>query len=363
MHLINHRLSLAKGAAFAFAALTIVGCGSDPATDESSIVAEDEHTTTTAADGSETEATSAVATSTLAGVEAAQWSDNVSIEVGEDSFRFVSDGLPGHEIPDQFLVPTTGSFSPPVTEDEVNAVDSSVAVTETSLDVTIPLNPIYSETATDTNLGIIGVTISGAQLFNDYEDTDRSFVAVDDNFSIDGVFFVDSCNDHPLALQADGTGSGNYHYHGVPYCITDAIDQEGEHSSILGFLVDGFPFYGPQDADGATISSDDLDECSGHAGPTPEFPDGIYHYHLTEDRSPYTVDCYHGVVEASTSGTDGAPAGGGAPDFSDAAATLGVDETELLAALDQPPFDLDAAAAELGISAADLEAALPPPPG
>ena len=28
-------------------------------------------------------------------------------------------------------------------------------------------------------------------------------------------------------------------------------------------------------------NSGDLDECNGIIGPTPEFPEGIYHYHMT----------------------------------------------------------------------------------
>ena len=273
----------------------------DSTVDTDTTVSNSSDTDTSDTDTSDTDTsdTDSSDTDTTAGVESAQWGDNVSITIGDGEFRFESDGIPNHELPDQFLVPQEGSFSPPVGEDEVTAVDTSVAVVATTVDQTITLNPIYSDATTDTNLGIIGVTISGAQLFNDYEDPDRSFVAVDDNFSIDGIFFVDSCNGHPLALAADGTGQGTYHYHGIPYCITDSIDADGEHSSILGFLLDGFPFYGPQDEGGATITSDDLDECSGHVGPTPEFPDGIYHYHLTADRSPYTVDCYHGEVEVS----------------------------------------------------------------
>lgn len=306
---------------------------------------------------------------TSAGVQAAQWGDNVTVTVADSSWRYESNGTPNHELPDQFLVPQTGSFTPPVTVDEVTATDTSVAVVESSVDQTITLNPVYTADTTDTSLGIIGVVISGAQLFNDYEDQERAFVAVDDNFSVDGIFFVDSCNGHPLALLADGTGAGNYHYHGVPYCLTDIIDVAGEHSSVLGFLVDGFPFYGPRDEGGVKITSDELDICSGHVGATPEFPNGIYHYHLTEDRSPYTVDCYHGQVEAAAAaGGVGAVQGqdtgaGAAPDFSDAAATLGVSTEELEAALGQPPFDLEAAAAALGVDAADLEAALPAPPG
>ncbi|MFK7916954.1 MAG: YHYH protein [Ilumatobacter sp.] len=311
------------GAAALVGAMTLAACGSDDAasTDTTPV----DTTTDTASeavaetsDESDADA-SATATSTLAGIDAAQWGDNVTIEVGDDTFNFQSNGLPSHEIPDQFLVPTTGSFTPPVTADEVAPVDSSIAVVETPVDLDLPLVPEYSDTTTDTNLGTIGIAISGAQLFNDYEDQDRSFVAVDDNFEIDGVAFVDSCNGHPLALQADGTGSGTYHYHGVPYCITDAVDADGEHSSILGFLLDGFPFYGPQDANGTAITSDELDECSGHVGPTPEFPEGIYHYHLTEDRSPYTVDCYHGVIESSGTGDAGGPADGGPPADGEAA--------------------------------------------
>lgn len=291
-------------------ALLAGACGSGDETASDTTTVNDE---SIANDDTSEESSSAAAGDswdTTAGVEAAQWGDNVTITTGGESFQFESDGIPNHELPDQFLVPQEGSFTPPVSEDEVNATDTDVAVVESPVDETITLSPTYIDETSDTNLGLIGVVISGAQLFNDYEDTDRSFVAVDDNFSVDGVFFVDSCNGHPLALNADGTGQGNYHYHGIPYCLTDIVDLEGEHSSILGFLVDGFPFYGPKGESGVTITSDDLDECSGHLGATPEFPEGIYHYHITEDRSPYTVDCYHGEVEASAGGVAGPPPGG-----------------------------------------------------
>lgn len=300
-----------KGSLGLLAAFVLVLSACSGSEDTATATDEDAATTEPASSDSSTDSLSAGDSwDTTAGVEAAQWGDNVTITMSDSSFQFESDGIPNHELPDQFLVPQEGSFSPPVGEDEVSATDTSVAVVESPVDQTITLTPTYVDETSDTNLGIIGVAISGAQLFNDYEDQDRSFVAVDDNFSVDGVFFVDSCNGHPLALNADGTGQGNYHYHGVPYCLTDIIDVEGEHSSILGFLVDGFPFYGPQDADGVTITSDDLDECSGHVGPTPEFPEGIYHYHITEDRSPYTVDCYHGEVEASADNEAGPPPGG-----------------------------------------------------
>lgn len=314
--MVMNRSNLISGLAlFLAAALAASACSSDSPSTEAT--ASDTDTTVSdsaesdaAADAVEGAASAGDSWDTSAGLEAAQWGDNVTITAGDGSFQYESNGYPNHELPDQFLVPTTGSFTPPVTEEEVSAVDTDIAVVESPVDQTITLMPTYVDEPTDTGLGIIGVAISGAQLFNDYEDQDRQFVAVDDNFSIDGVFFADSCNGHPLALAADGTGQGNYHYHGVPYCITDTIDVEGEHSTILGFLVDGFPFYGSKDEGGVTITSDDLDECSGHFGTTPEFPDGIYHYHLTEDRSPYTIDCYHGEVEVAATEAGGPPPGG-----------------------------------------------------
>ena len=56
-------------------------------------------------------------------------------------------------------------------------------------------------------------------------------------------------------------------------------------NSLLGFLLDGFPVYGPEEND-TKITNDDLDEFHGHSHSTEEYPDGIYHYHIT-DQDPY----------------------------------------------------------------------------
>ena len=309
-----HTLRTTRIALFALMALIATACGStNTATETESATAAEDTTVDSTEEVEDTEESSAsdsdtadaesetvgAVNDTTAGVSAALWGDNVTITVADGEFRFESDGLPNHELPDQFLVPITGQFTPPVTEDEVSPVDTDVAVVASPVDVTITLTPELADEPTLTSLGIIGVAISGAQLFNDYEDQDRQFVAVDDSFEVGGVGFTDSCNAHPLALLADGTGNGNYHYHGVPYCITDAVDVDGEHSTIIGFVLDGFPFYGNKDEGGVTITSADLDACSGHFGPTPEFPEGIYHYHLTDDEAPYSIDCYSGVIDAS----------------------------------------------------------------
>lgn len=198
------------------------------------------------------------------------------------------------------------------------------------------------------------MAISGANIFNDYENPDRSVVAMDDNVIHDHAAFLDECNGHPLA---DGS---NYHYHGIPVCITVDLDVAGEHSYMLGVLEDGFPVYANQDVNGEIIGDDALDECSGHFGPTPEFPDGIYHYHLTADDAPYMIDCYHGEVEVAVNTGPGGDGGG--PDLAAAAKALGIDEATLRDALGGGgPPDFDAAAEALGISREDMLAVMPAP--
>lgn len=215
----------------------------------------------------------------------AMWAADITIEIGDETIDFGSDGYPEHDVLEAYgLMDGT-----------------TVAVADSNTAFSIPIAPEYSDTVTDAGMGTIGFAISGAVYFNPYEG-DGTSVALDNNFDVGGVPFLDACNGHPLP---DG---GTYHYHGVPYCITDDLDVAGDHSSLIGVLLDGFPVYGPNGEGGAAAT--DLDECSGHDGATPEFPNGVYHYHLTET-APYSVTCYHGVVQDTGGGGMMPPPGGG----------------------------------------------------
>ncbi len=218
-------------------------------------------------------------------LRSASWADDVSIEVQDDVIVLSSDGYPNHDVLEAYAVPDS---------------DDPIAVVATDTTFTIPRTPTWSDTVTDTGLGTIGFAVSGAVYFNPYEG-DGVSVALDSNFDVGGVPFLDACNGHPLPSET------TYHYHGVPYCITDVLDTAGEHSALIGVLLDGYPVYGPL-GEGGEVPAD-LDECSGHDGPTSEFPDGIYHYHLTEV-SPYSVTCFHGEADAAGGGMPDGPPGG-----------------------------------------------------
>lgn len=297
------------------------------------------------------------AVDTASAIAGAEWSDDVSIifDSEANTFRFQSNGMPDHGFADQYLIPNNVASQPFAdnSPDQFTVVNSAEYFTETEVDTTITTQPIYAVATTQTSLGRIGVALSGAQLFNDYENMERSIVAMDDNVIHDHVPFVDACNGHTLV---DGT---SYHYHGIPVCISQDVDQAGEHSAIIGVLEDGFPVYANQGQNGVIVTNADLDECSGHFGVTPEFADGIYHYHLTADEAPYMVDCYHGEIEVTANNGPGP----GGPDFAAIAASLGVTENALRDSLgaSMPP-NFEAAATKLGISLTDLMAAMPRPP-
>lgn len=292
---------------------------------------------------------------TSAAVAGAAWADNVTItfDAANNTFNFSSDGIPSHGFADQYLIPIDPTSSPFADQPAENfeVVDSDT-LEPTMLSTDITTLPVYSDVTTDTSLGQIGVAITGAQIFNDYENMERSVVAMEDNVIHDHAAFLDECNGHPLA---DGS---NYHYHGIPVCVTVDVDQVGEHSYMIGVLLDGFPVYANQDLNGEIIGDDALDECSGHFGATPEFPEGIYHYHLTADEAPYMIDCYHGEVEVAANDMGQ----GQGPDLGAAAEALGISVDALRDALGAGgPPDFDAAAATLGISADALRAVMPAP--
>jgi hypothetical protein len=104
--------------------------------------------------------------------------------------------------------------------------------------------------------------------------------------TVDGIPFIDACGGHPLPNGL------SYHYHGIPFCVTDAVDTAGEHSALIGYLFDGYPIYGPQDVGGEVPT--DLDACLGHWGSTPDFAEDTYHYHVTADAN-YISECLSGV--------------------------------------------------------------------
>jgi hypothetical protein len=245
----------------------------------------------------------------------ASWFSNVKVSFSGDSVIIASDGLPNWKA-EKYAVPNAGVVVPESSNDVTLGLASKL-VTAQKLNYTITLNPTKAASVTSTSLGPIGILANGAVIFNPYEG-DGKTVAVTGNVYVtdsNGVKwgFLDVCNGHP------GMG-GMYHYHGMPPCVTSVIDKTGGPSHILGLAFDGFLIYGNRDINGKLVSSSQLDQCNGITSPTPEYPAGIYHYVLTEEKSNRsTINCFAGTPALSQGGgmqpggMGGMPGMGGPP--------------------------------------------------
>ncbi len=129
----------------------------------------------------------------------------------------------------------------------------------------IPANPQVASNHNATPLGPIGVSINGVPFYNQYAGPNQPLT--------NEVTSFDQNWGHPQ-------GTGQYHYHVEPLYLTTV---KATKSSLLGFLLDGFPVYGPEE-NGAAVTG--LDAYHGHTGATTEYPNGIYHYHIT-NTDPY----------------------------------------------------------------------------
>jgi len=139
-------------------------------------------------------------------------------------------------------------------------------ISATSLSFRLPLNPVKSASPQATPLGPIGISLNGVPFYNQYAAGYSALTAE--------INTLDQYNGHPQQM-------GGYHYHIEPVYLTTVY---GKHV-LLGFLLDGFPVYGPLE-NNVTITNAVLDGCHGHTHATADYPNGIYHYHITAE-APY----------------------------------------------------------------------------
>jgi YHYH protein len=236
--------------------------------------------------------------------------------------------LVGNGIPDHPVV--NGSFATQVSAQNINvsfplAPTNTNAITGDGKDVGYAINSVKLDPAT---AGTCASTATGTGQGN------GCVLAMGtDPWRIEAlggafIFGVDENNAHTQP-------NGQYHYHGMPVGIVTKQNR-GMAMTLVAFARDGFPIYaryGYSDANdsGSAIKimagswqkkatpdsgrpavsifpmgtftedyeyvagSGDLDECNGRMGVTPEFPNGTYHYFVT-DTFPYIQRCLKGKL-------------------------------------------------------------------
>jgi hypothetical protein len=143
------------------------------------------------------------------------------------------------------------------------------SISEQNATIKIPLNPAEASTHAATPLGAMGIAINGIPFFNQYAGPNNQALTNE-------IVSFDKYYGHPQQ-------GGVYHYHVEPLYLTTV---KSTKSGLMGFLLDGFPVYGPQEEDGTTVTNDMLDFYHGHTHATIDYPNGTYHYHFTTE-APY----------------------------------------------------------------------------
>ena len=149
-------------------------------------------------------------------------------------------------------------------------------ISEKTYTFKIPLNPKVAATHQATPLGPIGVSLNGVPFFNQYAGPSQPLT--------NEVVSFDRYWGHPAP-------GGMYHYHVEPLYLT--VEKVGK-SALLGFLLDGFPVYGPEE-NGSKVAESSLDAYHGHTHATPDFSGGIYHYHVTASDPYINGSGYYGT--------------------------------------------------------------------
>ena len=249
-------------------------------------------------------------------VDGAQVQSSITIEEdrANDQMVITANGVPnyipkilGVDVTDgwRFAGDTSISFSSlKLSEENLGSLGNNnpngITVAEETF--RIPLHPVFNNLPNNTSLGTVGVAVNGIPIYDPFENPHQGWAY--------GRIFSGCCG-HPQI-------NGVYHYHKYPTCLQlltgnnartekekcdelDALLANGGHSPLLGFARDGFAIYGPvgwvdsgrsskllqsgytgnDDPFGNPnyiTSSGDLDRCNGLTSPTPEFPEGIYHY-------------------------------------------------------------------------------------
>ena len=192
------------------------------------------------------------------------FTDNVNAYVDGNFIVIETDDIPNHGSP---YFNTTDSRYEAYNGTNQNFNLNPNRISSQNIVFRIPLNPAEASNKQATSLGPIGVSLNGVVFFNQYAGPNNQPLTNEINS-------FDQYLGHPQ-------NSGQYHYHQEPTYLTSTLGSDG----LLGWLMDGFPVYGPVE-DGTRVTNADLDDYHGHSHATAEYPDGTYHYHIT-DADPY----------------------------------------------------------------------------
>jgi hypothetical protein len=196
--------------------------------------------------------------------------DRVQVSISNDGTQYsiTASGQPNH-VTEYYPVGHALHIDENIQHTGANAPIPDPTYIEEDYVVTIDVDatPDLTGSSVATGLGSIGVAVSGAYIFNNYEGMNVLSTTTAGSLDWAGAHIGGSPN---------GV-TGPYHYHLEPTPISSDDD------NLIGILLDGVFIYGRRDYPSNAYPTD-LDASGGHFGPTPHNPDGEYHYHIINEQ-------------------------------------------------------------------------------
>ncbi len=180
---------------------------------------------------------------------------DIYLSDGGSTVTIETTGLPNHE-----TVYWGEGNDGYIEEPDVRLTPSIISSNNNATTITVDAVPDIDGSTVQTELGTIGIAVSGSSLFNDQE----------------GGGALDQA-----AASLDWTGAhigpGVYHYHLEPVAFSN------DDENLVGVLLDGVFIYGRKCNSTGSYPTD-LDSSGGHTSTT-QYTDGEeeYHYHIINE--------------------------------------------------------------------------------
>ncbi len=190
--------------------------------------------------------------------------DGVTVSINGDEITIESNGLPNHTSP--FYASSDSLYIEPVVADP-NAM-SPGTIREGAISLTVSTAPEKAASSSATGLGSIGISVTGAPIFNGQEGPTASLSEnIADGFDYAGGHM----------------GPTGYHYHTESVDIEENTTLSFDDDKLVGIMSDGFLLYGRR-CNATEDYPTDLDESGGHTSSTQHSDGGeFYHYHIVNE--------------------------------------------------------------------------------
>ena len=208
-------------------------------------------------------------------------SDAVTISFDGGDITIESNGLPNHTSP--FYATDNSLYIDPVVADP--EAMSPGKIREGNLSVTVSAAPVKAASSTATGLGAIGISVTGAPIFNGQEGPTASL-------SEQIAVGFDYAGGH--------MGPTGYHYHTESVDVEENTTLSHDDEKLVGIMSDGFLLYGRK-CNATDDYPSDLDASGGHTSSTQHSDGGeFYHYHIINE---FYIGSYILLFEGDLQGT------------------------------------------------------------